>query len=74
MFGAVRAGPVKRTNKNHSAMKTKQPKQSKPSILLKDLKPRKDAKGGRQTPKLDFGDRMKAGLDTFTPPPSPPAT
>jgi hypothetical protein len=36
--------------------------------VMKDLpapEPRThDVKGGRQTPKMEFGDRMKAGLDT----------
>ena len=38
----------------------------KKALRVKDLAPKSDkpVTGGRQTPKMDFGDRMKAGLDT----------
>jgi hypothetical protein len=44
----------------------KNKKAPKKKTSVKDLRPKsaKDVVGGRQTPKTDFGDRMKAGLDT----------
>jgi hypothetical protein len=43
-------------------------KAAKGRARVRDLKAKRGkaagVKAGRQTPKLDFGDRMKAGLDT----------
>ncbi len=44
----------------------KDKKAPKKKTSVKDLRPKsaKDVVGGRQTPKTDFGDQMKSGLDT----------
>jgi len=63
--GIADSSHATRTEMESYDMKTRP--RSKPNVRMKDLKPKKSPKGGRQTPKTDFGTVLGTGVST--PPP-----